>query len=126
MVPLIGNECSMRGQCSIPLNKAPSLNKLSNVPTAFSLAVSHSDPYTHDTLPTHPLPFPRTVRQMSPLSFARQCRCRENSGFLCMVPDNPWTFSGWQRSSSLTHQPYRPHRFSYCFACAMSYTTENP
>ena len=49
----------MRAQCSISLNKDPSLNKLPNIPTAFSLAVSHSDPYTHDTLPTHPLPFPR-------------------------------------------------------------------
>lgn len=27
-VPCIGNECSMRAQCSIPLNKDPSLNKL--------------------------------------------------------------------------------------------------
>lgn len=54
MIPLIGNECSMRTQCSILLNKDPSLNKLPNIPTAFSLAVSHSDPYTHNTLPTHP------------------------------------------------------------------------
>ena len=43
----------MRAQCSISLNKDPSLNKLPNIPTAFSLAVSHSDPYTHNTLPTH-------------------------------------------------------------------------
>lgn len=62
MIPLIENECSMRVQCSISLNKDTSLNKLPNIPTAFFLAVSHSDPYTHDTLPTHPLPFPRTVR----------------------------------------------------------------
>ena len=48
----------MRAQCSISLNKDPSFNKLPNIPTAFSLAVSHSDPYTHNTLPTHPLPFP--------------------------------------------------------------------
>lgn len=30
--------------------------------TAFSLAISHSDPYIHNTLLTHPLLFFRTVR----------------------------------------------------------------
>ncbi len=53
---------------SNPIEQSPFIEQPPNVLTAFSLAANHSDPYTHDTLSTHPLPFPRTVRKMSPLS----------------------------------------------------------
>ena len=46
-----------------PIEQRPFIEQPPNVLTAFSLAANHSDPYTHDTLSAHPLPFPRTVRK---------------------------------------------------------------
>ena len=48
---------------SNPIEQRPFIEQPPNVLTAFSLAANHSNPYTHDTLSAHPLPFPRTVRK---------------------------------------------------------------
>ena len=53
---------------SNPIEQRPFIEQPPNVLTTFSLAANHSDPYTHDTLSTHPLPFPRKSPKMSPLS----------------------------------------------------------